>query len=194
MPDSLPPDGAQESYLLERITSGDDAALGVLYDAHAPVLFGLALRLTGDGQDAEDVVASVFRAVWQEPLETRGCGVTVRAWLVSLCRRIAGERPRQPRLVSSTNAGRSSSPATGEVAEYVLALPSAEDAVRRDRVNAAMEELRPEERQVLDLVYLDGLTVEDVAQRLALSSHSARQLVNSAMHALRLALRPAAIS
>lgn len=188
MPEDTPLGGTHDPALLERITAGDDTALGRLYDTYGAVLFALALRLTGDRDEAEDIVSSVFRAVWQEPQGAREVGVSTRAWLVSLCRQIAHQRPRLPRLVPAASGRSGMLPTDGS--EFPLAFSSSADAARRDRVLAAMEVLSSAEREALDLVFLDGLSIEDVAQRLALPSHSACTLVHSAMSQLRQLLQP----
>ncbi|MFN8579852.1 MAG: sigma-70 family RNA polymerase sigma factor [Gemmatimonadaceae bacterium] len=191
MSEDTPPDAHS---LLDRITAGDDGALGQLYDAHAPVLYGLALRLTGDPGDASDLVASVFRRAWEDSMQMRSAGLSDRAWLVARCRQLAKERPRQPRLVPSPpSPSRALATGTGDGAD-VLPLPPSGDIVRRDRVLSALDSLTISERQVLDLVYLDGFTVDDVAQRMTLSTHAARGLVNSAMDSLRRSLQPSAVS
>lgn len=182
-----------EHQLLDRITAGDDAALGALYDVHAPVLYGFALRLTGDAAEADSVVTSVFRTVWQEPLNLRRCGVSMRAWLVGICRRAAGDRPRQPRLMSDAPPRASIVTGARDSADGVLALAGAQDILRRERVTAALEKLMPDERTALDLVYFDGLSIDDAAQRLAIPTPSARALVHSAMLTLRHQLMSAAV-
>ncbi|MFN8574604.1 MAG: sigma-70 family RNA polymerase sigma factor [Gemmatimonadaceae bacterium] len=188
MPEDTPPGGTHDPALLERITAGDDTALGRLYDTYSAMLFGLALRLTGDRDEAEDIVSAVFRSVWQEPQGSREVGASMRAWLVTLCRRIAQQRPRLPRLVPAAN-GRVGM-AQGDTAEFSLAFSSSADAARRDRVLAALDVLSSTEREALDLVFMDGLSIEDVAQRLALPSHGASMLVHSAMNQLRQLLQP----
>jgi RNA polymerase sigma-70 factor (ECF subfamily) len=190
MTDSPTPDLKRDADLLDRIAGGDDAALGALYDVHAPIVYGLALRLTGDVGEAEDVVTGVFRLVWQQPLDAGELGVSVRAWLIVLCRRVAAERPRQPRLVGKSATARSLPTAAREGHEIVLALPTVEDVLRREHVSAALAELPESERAALDLVFFDGLSVYDAAQRLGIPSHSARALIGYSMHLLRTTLRP----
>jgi RNA polymerase sigma-70 factor (ECF subfamily) len=190
--DSVSPDLTRDLALLDRIADGDDVAQGLLYDVHAPLVYGLALRLTGDASEAEDVVTGVFRTVWQQPLEARTLGVGARAWLIALCRRIAAERPRQPRLVVGSGSGRATGGAARESREVVLTLPTAEDVVRREHVQTALHDLPESEATALDLVYFDGLSVYEAAQRLGIPSHSARALISAAMLSLRSKLRPAA--
>lgn len=51
---------------------GDDEAFATLYDAHAPRVYGLCLRLAGDTAAASDLVQDVFVRVWQRLGSYRG--------------------------------------------------------------------------------------------------------------------------
>src|SRR5688572_29233441 len=52
--------------LLGATASRDAQALAALYDRYAAGLNGLALRITGDAADAEEVVGDVFAQVWRD--------------------------------------------------------------------------------------------------------------------------------
>lgn len=51
---------------------GDDAAFAALYDAHAPRVYAVCLRLSGDRAMAEELVQDVFVRVWQRLDSYRG--------------------------------------------------------------------------------------------------------------------------
>lgn len=51
---------------------GDDGAFAALYDAHAPRVYGLCLRLSGDPVQAHDLVQDVFVRVWERLGSYRG--------------------------------------------------------------------------------------------------------------------------
>lgn len=50
---------------MTRIVQGDVDALETLYDRHAPMILGIALKLTGDQSLAEKVLQETFWQVWQ---------------------------------------------------------------------------------------------------------------------------------
>jgi RNA polymerase sigma-70 factor (ECF subfamily) len=53
-------DASTDEALVERMSRGDRAALGVLYERHAPRCRGLALLILGDAAEADDVLHDVF--------------------------------------------------------------------------------------------------------------------------------------
>ena len=50
--------------LVRDVAAGSETALASLYDRHASLVFGAALRLTPDRSRAEDVVLETFLALW----------------------------------------------------------------------------------------------------------------------------------
>ncbi|MEO5825578.1 MAG: RNA polymerase sigma factor [Gemmatimonadales bacterium] len=57
---------------VEAAQRGDDAAFEVLYDIHAPQVYGTCLRLAGDAGAAADLVQDVFVEVWERIASYRG--------------------------------------------------------------------------------------------------------------------------
>jgi RNA polymerase sigma-70 factor, ECF subfamily len=46
--------------------TGNRAAFASLYDRYSPGMYGVALRVTRDAADAEDVTAEAFAQAWRE--------------------------------------------------------------------------------------------------------------------------------
>ncbi|HZB28853.1 MAG TPA: sigma factor [Streptosporangiaceae bacterium] len=87
-----------------RLAAGDEAALGEVYDAYAPLVFGLALRITRSREAAEDVTQEVFAFLWERPLAFDPVKGPLRSWLGTLAHRRAVEvvRREERRRVLST--------------------------------------------------------------------------------------------
>ena len=51
-----------------RLAAGDDSALREVYDLFAPVVHGLAARVTANAEAAKDVTQEVFTELWSRPL------------------------------------------------------------------------------------------------------------------------------
>ena len=100
-----------------RLAAGDEEALGEVYDAYAPLVFGLALRVTRSREAAEDVTQEVFAFLWERPLVFDPAKGPLRTWLGTLAHRRAVEvvrREERRRVLSTTcpdgtRAGRSPS-------------------------------------------------------------------------------------
>ena len=81
--------------LLARLHSRDTAAFALLYDRHAPMAFGAAIRLLGDPSTAEAAVEAIFLALWRGTPDIEAAHPPVRSWL--LAQRIrSARRPGSP--------------------------------------------------------------------------------------------------
>lgn len=143
--------------LVRRLVAGEDAAMHELYAAYGQRLYAYALRLTGDPAQAEDVVQDVLVVVWKSARKFRGEG-RLLAWLLGIVHHTALKSLR-----------RRAQPITGEMEETLdTGQPSpeqqAERAEQSNRLQAGLRSLSPEHQAVLELVFYQGLSLEEVAQ------------------------------
>ena len=139
-----------------------DWALAALYDRYANVLYSLALKILNESAPAQDVVHETFLTAWRKAAmysETRGQAAT---WLIVLCRNLAIDQYRaRMRLVSRRIE-------LDAAAEY-LAAPDDDPslkAVAADEVRhlrEALVQLPPEQKQVIEMAYFQGLSQTEIA-------------------------------
>lgn len=184
---------ARDRQLLERAASGDDRALGALYDRYSAPLFGVAQRIAGERADAEEIVLETFAQAWRDAGRFQADRGSVIAWLTMICRSRALDlvraRGRRARLADSAAAADpDQAPAMGG------GLPSPADLVTQDerakRVAEALATLSPPQRQAVELAYYEGLSHSEIADRLQEPLGTVKTRVRLAMQKLRDALRP----
>jgi RNA polymerase sigma-70 factor (ECF subfamily) len=150
--------------LVRRIADGDQLALARLYDSTSRQAYGLALRILADASAAEEVALEVFTQVWNKASSYDPRRGTPSAWILTMTRSRAIDRLR-----STRGERRRVEPlATAATAEAGGASPeeSAAEAERRARIRAALADLPPEQRQVIELAYFGGLTHTEIAEHL----------------------------
>jgi RNA polymerase sigma-70 factor, ECF subfamily len=158
--------GAETDRLIvRRMASGDQMALGDLYDRHARLLFSLALRIVRERADAEDVLQETFAQVWRQAGRFEAARGTVVGWLVTVARSRSLDRLRQRRNQREGAAGfdRVADSVADPSRALDLQLVSAEQA---DRVRRALAALPDELRIPLELAYYEGLSQSEIAERL----------------------------
>ncbi len=143
--------------LAKRLARGDDAALQELYATYGQRLYAYALRLTDDPALAEDATQEALVAVWKSAGSYRGEG-RLLAWLLGIVHHTALKLMRKrPESIS---------PEMEETLE--TGLPSPEQQTERDdqsrRLQGAMRTLSPEHRAALELVFYQGLSLEEAAR------------------------------
>ena len=149
--------------VVHALQSGDDRALGEIYDRHSLMVYRLALKILGNSNDAEDLTQEVFVTFWQgahkyEP--TRGALSTFLS-VVTRTRALNKLRQNKSRqnLVEQYGQNVSASvPATGLDTAYLEQLT--------DRMGDALAKIPSEQRQTLELAYYGGLSQSKIADQL----------------------------
>jgi RNA polymerase sigma-70 factor (ECF subfamily) len=184
--DVIPLRDGDEARLVARIAEGDGAALAELYDRHGRPAYGLALRVTANPTLAEDAVQEAFCAVWRQAGSYQRSRGTVASWLFSLVHHKAVDVVRRERARQRPLNAADVETVEEHTPEH-HALARAEGA----HVRAALARLGDGQRQLLEWLYLDGLTQREVAERLDVPLGTVKSRTHAAMGALRRALAAA---
>jgi len=174
-----------ERSLAQRLRLGDEAALGELYDQHSSFVFGLALRVIGDKQAAEDVAQDVFVSFWEHPERYEPERGTLRAFLGTLTHRrsvdfIRREEARRRRETKTSLEPRFAS-AVDDSALRTLTSQSVRDAVAL---------LPAAQREALELAYFQGHTYRQVADVLGIPEGTAKSRLRLGLQRIAELLHP----
>ncbi len=148
-----------DDQLLHRIGEGDGEAFELFWERWSRPVLALAARvLGGDRVAAEDATQEAFATIWRaagtfDP--DRGAAV---GWLFTIARNTARDHARRRRVPPAPEAPEQSDPAPGP--DEVVAADL--DAFL---VHAAISELPPRAREVIELAYFGGLSQSEIAAR-----------------------------
>ena len=168
--------------LLARSARGDEAAFAALYDATAPRVFGLVLRVVRDRAQAEEVTQEVYLEVWRTSARFDRSKGSALSWLMTMAHRRAVDRVRAAEANSrqDTRYHHEDQPtAHDSTAEAV------ESSLEAGRVRAAMRELTGPQREALELAYFGGYTHTEVATLLDLPVGTAKTRIRDGLIRLR---------
>jgi RNA polymerase sigma-70 factor (ECF subfamily) len=190
---SLPgsPGPATDAALVRQILERRPEALAELYDRHAPNLLALARRVlagSSDASNAEEVLQEVFLHVWNNAGRYDPARSSVSTWLVLITRSRAIDRLRSRKVVERVHeAAHLEDPSADH------ASPEGVESVffreRRQRVKSELDKLPPEQKQVLEMAFYDGLSQTEIADRAGLPLGTVKTRTLLAMKKLRSALR-----
>ncbi|HEY0510628.1 MAG TPA: sigma-70 family RNA polymerase sigma factor [Thermoanaerobaculia bacterium] len=188
---SIPPTSSPESpsdgALLRQVADRQPEALGALYNRYASTLLALAKRILGSAADAEELLQEVFLHVWNHASRYDPARSSVSTWLVLVTRSRAIDRLRTRKVVERTHE----SSAQRDPVRH--ASPGGAEAVflheRRERVQRELSKLPPEQRQVLEMAFYEGLSQSEIAARADLPLGTVKTRTLLAMKKLRNALR-----
>jgi len=152
------PETSSDEMLIRRIAEGDQLAMRTLFGRHRVPLYRWLLRLVGDEALAEDLLSDVFLDVWRQAaaFEARS---SVSTWLLAIARHkaLSARRRRPDAELDEKIASSVADPADDP--EVALQKRTRADLLRR-----SLARLSPEHREVIDLVYFHGKSVNEVAE------------------------------
>ncbi len=141
--------------LLRQTAAGDEAAFAELYDLYAPPVYNYLLRLVNEPSIAEEILQEVFLAMWRGAQRFRG-EAKVKTWLLRIAHHQAVSWLRRHRPASSLDEAT-------DIAEDEHIDERLARAWQADRVRAALSELSPKQRAVIELTFVHGLSYLEIA-------------------------------
>lgn len=147
--------------VLQRIAAGDPKAVDECIDRYGGLVWSLARRHLRQHADAEDAVQEIFVELWRSASRFDPAIASEATFITMVSRRRLIDRQRR----------QSRAPASEPIVEEPVAEPRRGDPLADpdlgdevDRARRAMGQLRPEERQVLELALVEGLTQREIAE------------------------------
>ena len=149
--------------LLQATAGGDSQAFARLYDQTAPQLFGLALGILKRRDWAEEALQDAYTRIWRSAHRYDAAKGTGISWVVTIARNTAlSTLMRRPRDEFAGNA------------DDMAQMPSGDsDPMQRSmqlsdarQISGCLDELDGDQKSSILLVYYEGLTQKEVADRL----------------------------
>lgn len=181
---------ADDRALLAAIADKDQQAFQQFYRRYSSVVYALSRRITGQDQDAEDVVTEVFWELWEKSERYSPSKSSPYSYLVMLTRCRALDRKR-------SHSARQLHPilewATDDRPLQEFQNETPEDpcvtAESRTFVKQAIQDLDPNQQRAIELIFFDGLTQQATAEKLGLPLGTVKGRVRAALARLRGSLR-----
>ena len=154
---------SQLAAALARVADGDRAALRIVYQDTSAKLFGVCLRILNDRSEAEDVLQDVYVTVWRKAASFDPARASPITWLVAIARNRAIDRlrasavSRRAEPIENAEAVRDEAPAA---LDLVVA------AEQQARLKICLGELEERQSSVIRSAFLDGMTYEQLAERM----------------------------
>jgi RNA polymerase sigma-70 factor, ECF subfamily len=179
-----------EAAAVARARVGDGEAFRVLVERHSRSVFRLAYRMTGNEQDAEEVVQETFLRAYRQ-LSRFDARASFGTWVYRIASNFSLDliraRKRHDDRCDSGEDGAEALPSSTAGPERLAYASEV-----RERVSAAMEELTPQERTAFVLRHFEGLSIEEIGVALGTADSATKNSIFRAVQKLRRALEPVA--
>jgi RNA polymerase sigma-70 factor, ECF subfamily len=172
--------------LLRRVARGDSAAFATVYDLTKARVYGLVTRVVRDPGYSEETTQEVYLEVWRTASRYDPAKGSALAWLLTMAHRRAVDRVRAEQA-GSTRESRYGA-ANSEPGSTAAHDPVADSAIAGDerrRVTQCLDALSDAQRQCIELAYYQGLTYNEVSQRLAANLSTIKSRIRDALRGLR---------
>ena len=138
--------------LLGRVRHGDRGAFSDLYRRYHPRLYGYLRRLLSDPGTVEEVLDDVMLVVWKDARKFRG-NAAVSTWIFGIAYRKALTAVRADCRYQGPLDRRAD-----------LSAISSQSSERDEWIGAALMQLSPDHRQVVELTYFSGFSYQEIAE------------------------------
>ncbi len=169
----------------EAARKGNQLAFRVLVERHSRAVFRLAFRMTGNEQDAEDMLQETFLRAFKQLHRFDG-RASFGTWLYRIAANCSLD------LIRARRVRREQQPGPDATASPE---PSPERVTRGKQLagllDQALDQLSEAERTAFVLRHFEGCTIEEIAKVLGVRNSAAKQSVFRAVQKLRCALEPA---
>ena len=174
-----------ERALVDRLRSGDESALAELYDEFGGFVYGLALRVAGNKQVAEDVTQDVFVTIWEDPGRIEPDRGTLRGLLGTMAHRRSVDAIRRDEARRRRETKTSMEPTIAPDLAETAMLSHASQQVRH-----AVSRLPDVQREALELAYFHGHTYRQVADLLGIPEGTAKSRLRLGLQRIAVLLHP----
>jgi RNA polymerase sigma-70 factor (ECF subfamily) len=144
--------------ILHRIASGDKNAVQECLKTYGGLVWSLARRMSPNTDDAEDAVQEIFIDIWKNAARFDEAQASETTFVAMIARRRLIDRLRKTNRQPNTDSLEDMlvEPSNNQAQQMQLGVEAREAA-------EAMKELRPEQRQVLNLSIFQGLSHQEIS-------------------------------
>lgn len=170
--------------LMRRVAEGDEAAFSKLYDRFSAPLYSLVRQMTNNDTEAEDALSEGFTQIWRRAATYDPDRSAAFTWAVMLVRNKTIDRLRVRQRVAKVRDGVAAqlSPEDDVDSQSMLA-PHLREQARR--VREAVSQLPEEQRTPLEMNFFDGMTHDEIAERLDTPLGTVKARIRRGMQKLR---------
>ncbi|GAB3811007.1 RNA polymerase sigma factor [Pontibacter rugosus] len=166
-----------EEELVALLHAGDTKAVSMLYDMYSATLYGVILQIVKVEETAEDVLQEAFVKIWNSFHSYDAGKGRLFTWMINVCRNLAIDKIRSKQHRVSLNT------------REIPASPRADmgtESFKPEHIGLReiTEKLNPDQKQIIDLMYFEGLTQSEIADEYQIPLGTVKTRARSAIKIL----------
>ena len=174
---------------MRAIADGDRDALKEIYEEYLPYLYTIVLGVVQQRETAEDVTSDVFIRIWNSAAKFQP-GSGHKGWLATIARNMAiDELRKHKREVLMGGSGGDEENDSGGIEDFSEQETPSEgvedEVVEQLSIMEALDRLKPEEREIVDMKVLSEMTFKDISEILQIPMGTVTWRYQAAIKKLR---------
>ncbi|MCW3072352.1 MAG: polymerase subunit sigma-70 [Bacteroidetes bacterium] len=169
-----------EEELVEMLKQGNRQAFSVLYDSYSRALFGVIKKNIPDDEIAEDVLQDSFIKIWNNRLMYDASKGRLYTWMLNIVRNTSIDYLRSKQNKMDERIQRSEN-----TVHEANRANNTEQNIDRIGIKKIVDELKEDQRKLIDLAYFEGYTQEEIAEKLSIPLGTVKTRMRAALMVLR---------
>jgi RNA polymerase sigma-70 factor (ECF subfamily) len=169
-----------EDEIVSALMNNQRDAMGLVYDKYSSFLYGLIVKIVHSEEIAEDILQEVFVRIWKNISMFDRKKAKFITWIANIARNLSIDKIRSKEYKNKLQNHNiddfvniiAESPASGFNPEHI-------------GVKEMLEKLKPEHKELIDLVYFKGYTQSDAADKLGIPLGTVKTRIRAAINNLR---------
>lgn len=169
-----------EEDIIIALKSKQRRAVGILYDKYSSFLFGIITRIVRSNEIAEDILQEVFVKVWKNIDTYDVKKAKLVTWMANIARNLSIDKIRSKEYKNQLQ--------NQDIGDYVNIIEDSTHGGFNPEyigLRETLQKLKPEHRILIDLVYYQGYTQQDAAEKLGIPLGTVKTRIRSAINNLR---------
>ncbi len=173
-----------EEELVALLQSKDQQAFSYLYDNYAAALNGIIYRMVEERELAEDILQEAFIRIWNNFPSYDNTKGRLFTWMLNLTRNLTIDTLRSKGYKKQAKISRDENSVSNIAQDSRVAERFDTIGLRKQ-----LDNLKPEQRSIIDLAYFNGYTQEEIAEQLAIPLGTVKTRMRTAILELRKILK-----
>jgi RNA polymerase sigma factor (sigma-70 family) len=170
-----------EEDLVLLLSAGDERAIEIIYDNYSGAMYGVIFRLIQNREVSEDVLQESFIKIWQNSFQYNPSKGRLFTWIINISRHLAIDKRRSKDFKSSFK----NQSLENTVNDGIEANFSGSVVPELMGLKDLIENLEPEQKKIIDLLYFGGFTQEEVSENLKIPLGTVKTRSRNALISLR---------
>ena len=182
------PERQAEAALMRRVAAREHAAFAELTQKYSALIFSTAFKVLNHYEDTEDVTSEVLNTIWKKAESYHSHKGSLVTWICTTARNRAIDRVRSVQRRSALY-DKFEQKLEGDLPEARTS--GREELYRSDArkvLYTAVVSLSPEQREVIELAYFEGLTQKQIADRIHSPLGTVKARIRRGVERLRLSI------